>query len=270
MLSRRECLKSISAGVGLLIVPASLFAQVSVGRKDDAAVVLDATVSGDGSTYFLDAIDITLDQSHITGAKAFVVRTDILRIASSISLPGQNVTLLARQIICGPGAKIITKGPRPANSFTKAAAPGGSTPGDHGASGRNGDNGPDGGAVTLYAQSFAGTLMIDSSGAAGGDAESGGQGARGKNGLNAHGTTAGGDAGQGGQGGPAGTPGNGGNGGNIRVYILSADGNLPAIGHTTAGGAPGASAQNGAPGGPGTPGQGTTVYPHRMHPCPLV
>lgn len=268
MLTRRECLKGISAGAGFLFVPVSIYAQTVVGRKDNASFVLDATMSGDGSTYVLDAIDITLDQSHVTGAKTFVVRADVLRIASTISLPGQNVTLLAREVICGPGAKIITKAPPPEKSFTKVTAASGAKPGDSGAPGRNGDNGLDGGAVTLYAQSFEGTLTIDSSGASGGDAENGGPGARGKNGLDAHGMTAGGDAGQGGQGGPAGTPGNGGNGGNVSVYILSVDGAFPSIAHITTGGDPGATAQNGAPGGPGTPGKGTTYYQHQKVPCP--
>lgn len=269
MVTRRELLEiSFGALGGLVIAPSLAFAQ-NPSQWLKAALDANTLVAQDATTFFFTGIDVTLTQDILPGTKNLVVRADIVRIPGSISLPGRNLIVLARQIVSGPRTKIVTKALRAAEDFTNSKAPNGARPGDPGQNGRDGGSGRDGGDVTLYAREFLGPLNIDASGGDGGAAESGGSGAPGKNGDDwSDKMVAGENGGDGGKAGAPGTPGVGGKAGAILVVSLSESAPLPKVTATTLGGSPGAPGKAGLAGDPGQPGKGGKKHFTEWFPCP--
>ncbi len=184
---------------------------------------LNRTTSPDGKTQFIDATDLTLTRDMLPGMASVVIRADIVRVAGTITLPGQNLSILARILVCGNPTSISTAGSGVIGSYPNQKAGPGASNGANGNGGSDGQAGGDGGNITIVVGSLIGPLSLDSSGQSGGDAESGGDGAAGQPGQDwskDSGLVAGGNGGNGGQGGMPGKPGNGGNAGNITFLSI--------------------------------------------------
>ncbi|WP_162878250.1 hypothetical protein [Trinickia diaoshuihuensis] len=267
MFTRRDVLKGTLAGIGTLLLYRYATTQAALTLPPQAGTA-DESLTQSGKDFFLDAIDISLDQSHIPGDGALTVRADTIRIDGLISLPGRDLTILARQIVCGANATISTKAPAVAVDYAGATAPNGVRSGDPGQDGRNGSDGANGGQVLIFAENMSGNLTVDASGAQGGAAENGGDGAPGAHGRDwARGMAQGGDGGVGGRAGAPGKPGNGGNGGRIGVYVVGTITVLPKPILVSRGGGAGTPASPGKPGAGGQAGNGGRYWPVHVHVC---
>jgi len=271
MLSRRAFIKSTIAGLGSCYVAqwsavadAKSVAELAVIRRNAVVAwttfppdIRDEHLSTDGKTYFIDSVDLQLDQSHIPGSGALVVRADTVTLSSDISLPGRDLTILARVITISPGVKIITDGPPAATDYSGQKAPDGQSAGASGSTGRTALNGNNGGDITLFADRYSGSVWVSANGSNGGSAESGGNGLKGLHGVNwSLGMPHGGNGGSGGDAGMPGAPGGGGSGGRVVVGVLSSDSPLPQLKGSVKRAAAGDPGKPGNPGDPGDAGNG--------------
>jgi hypothetical protein len=252
MLSRRDCIRFIPLG---LFLPSFFSPFEKVFAEGALPLGLDTLyrqVSADGKSEIIcyPEVDLTIDI--VPGDRATTILADRITVSGTLTRPGINLTLLAREIVCGAGAKIDLSGAPPLKTSPKAKN--GPNPGDPGADGRNGAGGNHGGNLVIYAGTITGSLSIESNGGAGGDAEAGGDGAKGKTGSPWRPFTAAGKGGKGGHAGKAGSPGDGGNAGMITVMTLDNSFANPTF--SLAAGRPGLPALNGGPGEGGNPGPG--------------
>lgn len=213
----------------------------------------------ENNTVTIEALDLTLNQGYMPANRHLIVRGDHITISGSISLPGYNVTIMARQINCQSGATISTTGNVGAPSYTIAAAVGQDGAGAGQSGVPAGGRGQDGGQITIIAGEITGSLQLDASGGAGGNAQDGGIGQSGSPGPPAYQNHPGGPGTPGHVGGLAGVPGAGGNGGAVRVGALQNIATASITGKSS-GGAAGNPGHNGASGagGPGGPAESGT------------
>ena len=227
------------------------------------------TTSADGQLQYIEAIDLALTQDILPGIRSIVVRSDILRVTGSITLPGQNLTILCRRLICTGSPTISTAATGTILSYTNQSAAVGGSNGANGSTGADGGVGGNGGDIAVVVGSPEGALLLDSSGQNGGDAQSGGDGANGQPGLDwspTSGLVAGGNGGNGGQGGLPGKPGSGGNAGKISFYSMQplTPGQLTT---TSRKGNAGGIGRYGAPGAAGRAGSGGTLTQNQWGHC---
>jgi hypothetical protein len=228
----------------------------------------------DTNTRIIEGIDFVLDPTLLPATSNVIVRGYQITVATGLSLPGGDITIFARELVCKPGAAISTAGYKGQPSYsiqTAAPAVGLGSPGNDGATRGsvqgvglhpNVGDGGHGGNITIITALLSGQISLDASGGAGGDAESGSDGAPGKPGADATPTSAGQQGGAGGIGGKAGQPGNGGDSGNVWFGLL---GVAPAGQGTMLanGGAPGVPGHNGHSGAGGRSGlAGSGQYWH--------
>jgi hypothetical protein len=252
--SRRSVVRMIASSGVLCFLPSALVGgrAVAHGLVPQGEEYFRHTV--DGETSVIEALDLRLEQSRMPPSKIVIVRADTLRFGSSIVLPGQAVTFIARRIVCAQEAKLDTRGQL--GSYQNGRALDGTSWGSRGSDGVDAGSGEHGGSVTIIASEFIGSIRIDASGGAGGDAQSGGNGAEGQPGENWRRDLPGaGNGGSGGTPGRAGSPGRGGNGGDIKVLIQQQE-PPPRITTTSERGAPGTPGTHGKPGHGGAPGNG--------------
>jgi hypothetical protein len=237
--TRRDAIKTIfGAAVSYGILSRSSFAAAElVPLGEDRFIQLDDQKSG---TRVIEGTDFTLDQSLMPGNMSVVVRGDNVTLSGVLSMPGANVTIVARQLNCVSGATISTVGKVGApNNKGVTASPGNS--------GTPAGAGKDGGRIIVYAGTLIGDLTLDASGGLGGDAMNGGVGLDGSPGQNATRGQNGGAGGPGQPGGLAGAPGAGGNGGDITVGVIAGT-PIANIHCKSDAGMAGKSALNGSPG----------------------
>ena len=194
------------------------------------------------NTRTIQAIDLVLVQELLPGTEHLVVMADTVTIKDSLVFPAKNLTIISRRVVAAGG--ISTRGLNGLPSYTNLAT------GIDANGATDAGRGQDGGALRIFATVFEGSLVVDTSGGSGGDAQAGGQGAAGTPGAIAQKQAIGGTGGTGHPGGLAGTPGRGGNAGHVLIATES-----PVRANTSAivslGGSPGKPATHGAPGGPG-------------------
>jgi hypothetical protein len=251
-LKRRRIIVGAGIAVTIAIISSrKTFAQVLV--PDDSAIWFqhfDASV-GTGGTYIIEGVNFRLIPNMMQGDHHMIVRADTLEIADALSLPGFDITLVARVLKCGPNAAISTKGRDGKNANT--------SPAGEGKDGANGSPGASGGNIHVFADEFAGQLLLDTSGGKGGDAQSGGHGTTGGVGVAATSKTRGGAGQRGGAGGLAGVPGQGGDSGSVIFSLL--EGFPPqTVSVVQNQGRPGTPGSNGGPGDGGPGGQPFDEY----------
>jgi hypothetical protein len=217
--------------------------------------------SADGQVQYIEAIDLAMTQDILPGIPSIVLRSDIVRVTGSIKLPGQNLTILCRRLICTDSPTISTAAAGTILSYTNQSATVGGSNGANGGQGVDGGAGGNGGDIAIVVGSLEGALLLDASGQNGGDAQSGGDGANGQPGLDwspTSGLVAGGNGGNGGQGGLPGKPGNGGSSGKITFHSMQplSPGQLST---TSKKGNAGGIGRYGAPGAAGRAGSGGTL-----------
>lgn len=172
-----------------------------------------------------------------------LVLADNLTISGLVSMPGRNITLVARKILVPPsGARIVTAGTKGVPSYENQIA----SLGQAGATDTG--NGMAGGNISIYATLLAGTLILDTAGGPGGDAQGGGTGLPGPDGIPGTYESAPTTAGTGKMGGNAGRPGNGGDAGSI---LVSTEQSGSSVIMNALGGAAGKPGKHGDPGPPG-------------------
>lgn len=247
-LTRRDAVRILTCGVAYgLLVPettrAVTQALVPLGTDRYASYP-----NSKGSTWIIEGVDFPLDQSSVPGTMNVIVRGDRVTLTGAIVLPGYSLSILARELICLPGASITTVGHTLGSDYTGGHA----NVGVDGSSFKAGIGG-NGGDILIVVGSMTGSLQLDASGGKGGGAMSGGPGLSGKPGSPATEYSPGGNGTDGQLGGLAGVPGNGGNGGNISVGALN--GSFLANTRSDAG-PPGAVGTNGDSGAAGAAGLG--------------
>ena len=166
-------------------------------------------------------VEIILDQSKIGPGRDLVIVADVLTIAGEIKAPGQNITLVARQIISMPGAIIDCSG---LNATPLGArAQDGISAGSPGLDGLKGDPGGKAGNISIICSDLIGELSLLAKGGDGATGQGGGlgqKGAKGPKGNDAsasHKPTSGLVGFKGGQAGNGGPGGDGMDGGKILV-----------------------------------------------------
>jgi hypothetical protein len=252
--TRRDAIKTIvGAAVSLGVLSRPLRASlILVPLGEDRFIQLDDKAS---VTRSIEGIDFTLDQSLMPGNMNVMVRGDRVTLSGVLSMPGMNVTIVARELTCVSGAAISTVGKVGDHNYKGVTAP-------PGADGASADAGKRGGQIIIYAGKLIGELTLDASGGAGGDAMNGGIGLQGNPGQNATRDHGGGAGNPGRPGGLAGTPGAGGSGGDITVGAIAGT-PLANIQCKSSGGTAGNPATNGTPGAGGSggsPRSGTDVH----------
>lgn len=175
----------------------------------------------DVSKVVVTGTDVSADTSWFSKDRDVIIRCARLVLPSEIRLPGGNIVIAAKDIVCDPsGSKVIVSSPKTKANYIGSTARHGATHSENGTNGEDGGTGADGGTVKIRAFTLQGNLEIVADGADGGGAQSGGNGANGRNAVPpACPATAARPAGNGGKPGLAGTPGSGGNGGTIDVLI---------------------------------------------------
>jgi len=240
-LSRRQFVR-LSAELGVIVLVGIPFAKTMADSldtlgEDHYASRYDPTTN----TRIIEATDLELKPEMMVNGKNLIVRADTLRIRQPLSLPGCNITLVAREISCEIGARLSTVGPKGKPDYAGIQAPmdqNGAN--DAGAGSRAGD-------VSIFAWSLTGTLAIDATGGDGGDAQSGGKGSQGEGGTAADHDHAAGPGHQGNKGGNAGRPGDGAPGGQVLIAVQTGvDSHVWSA--TVKGGQPGKPGVNGTPG----------------------
>ena len=203
---------------------------------------------------YISASDFALSKDLLNPLMDLVVNANEVRIAEVISLPGRNMTIVARTIVFEPQGQIDCSGAAGQPNFTEAETGLDGSRLGYGQDGQPGSeagNGGHGGAVQLYADTISGNPRIRTGGGAGGRPQNGGSGAPGAPGSNgARIGDGGGNGGSGGKGGLAGQPGNGGNAGMVKIEVSTAsDSGQWSIEQPL--GTAGLSASHGGPGGEG-------------------
>src|SRR5262245_16450455 len=257
-IGRRELLQLTSAVSGFAVLPkCSVLAE---------ALTLPEVSTEESYVAFLDpmtkinriyATDLILTDSLIPKDVATIIRADRITISGNVTTRGNNLTMFAREVVSSQDEAILDSRPPGASpDFAgRPAAPSGDR-GQPGSNGRDGGPGQPGGNITIAVGRMHGKLTINTSGAKGGDAESGGRGGDGVVGpVGAPPRGQGGRGGTGGAGGLTGKPGKAGDGGAISIRYL--DGTpVPVIVAMQNAGRPGTPGRHGEPGsgGPGGPG----------------
>jgi hypothetical protein len=143
----------------------------------------DATTN----TQTIEGLDFVLNQTLTPAGKHLIVRGDHVTLDGAISLPGNDVTIIARTLNCASGASISTKGRVGNPDYTGDTA----LPGKNGAGIDNdgqkpGGPGGNGGKITIVVGQLIGNLQLDVSGGPGGAAQNGGIGLDGSPGTPAN------------------------------------------------------------------------------------
>jgi hypothetical protein len=194
--------------------------------------------SSPGGTIIV-AVDITLTQDLMPAGRHLVVHADHVTIASALSLPGKNVSIMARRIDSQNGS-IDVSGPAPSTPLARAPDGSGPTgasdglPGGPGSDGAPGADGTAAGQIWITSAAIEGHLTLIAHGGAGQTGQDGGNGGDGHMGTTgADGIAShmgqqvdqdgqpGNQGGQGGAGGNAGKSGNGGAAGVIKLWTMS-------------------------------------------------
>ncbi len=234
--------------------------KIDLIRETDFCIeTSESTVYIIGTTFTLPAFN-----QNIFAGKNLVVQAYDLTIPASLNLPSKNVSITTRTLRIPARVKISVGGVNGAVA-RPAKANNGRSPGDHGKSGKVGNNGATAGAIELTYQAYEGEMLtLESIGGDGGIAQVGGDGQNGKPGANARERRpndrgpghvggrgfAGGNAGNGGIGGT------GGNGGRININTTDADVDSN-IRTSVNGGSGGSGAGAGSPGNGGPGGRGS-------------
>ena len=208
---------------------------------------------------YITGVEVLVDNNTYAPNRDLVVRAETVHLSGPIKLPGRNVGIFARELICTEGALIDVSGLVGDPDFTsRPRANDGRGPGAAGTKGKDGGDGQAGGQIKVLLGELRGNLSLAANGGNGGGAEDGGNGIRGRHGQHGRRRQANrndahpGNGGQGGAGGAAGVPGKGGSGGEVSVvtHIPLNDGQLQI---SADGGLAGTS---GIPGKPGAGGAG--------------
>lgn len=238
----------------------------------------DQPING-ATVHVITCLTATLAQDEMPAGKDLIVYSDDLTISTALSIPGQNLTIIARTVTLGDGASVNLSGADGVNSWQGKARngdPGASaqapdaTDGDAGTKGADGQNA---GNFTLVAGTITGTMPVTCRGgvgAKGQDGGDGGTGLRGADGANfqtqevsgppnmvntlVHDGLPGMNGGRAGAGGEGGQGGAGGNGGIVTIGYMV--GPAPIVTSTCLGGAGGTGGAGGAAGKAGDGGTG--------------
>lgn len=235
--------------------------------------------------------DLSEDEDFLRGDGPIRIVADEVEIVGRSALPGRSIAIFARRIVSRDGALDVSGAPA-SQSFdpaAKEAALNGAAGHPNGKPGADGGPGPDGGAITIVADTLQGALTLRARGSDGGSSQSGGDGwtppapngvdgkfednrkkanyERGEFGTGpfsdpvyvAYGAP-GGDAKNGGNAGAPGTPGKGGKGGAISLRCVDFD---PAALDCEAD--PGSGGRAGAPGQAGAAGPVGRGGRHRVY-----
>lgn len=221
----------------------------------------------------INAVDLILDSSVPSPTHNLSIYADTVSLTEAISVPGKNLLIHARKVICHDGASIDVTGTIASKNYSPDARTG-SDGTDYGANGLKGDDGGPGGNagnVQIIAETIQGRLTVIANGGKGGRGQGGGNGYPGRQGQGGHATldtsalpgyfkgTVGGPGNQGGNAGPGGIGGIGGDAGVVEIQIVNWPMTMPSISALPGEGGDGG--KHGAPGdgGPGGPG-GAHVY----------
>lgn len=211
----------------------------SDGLPQAFAYQRDESVPGNVS---IIGVDVTLTPDLMPVGKNLFVYADTLSIPAPVSLPGMNVSILARRIVAPSGSYLSVSGGPPAPAIVSRAQDGATSAaadglnGADGTDGAPGANGQDGGTILIHAGTIEGVLALYSNGGQGQTGQDGGNGGDGHQGLpGADGQTTfdprvshspvqgqpGTVGGTGGGGGNAGKSGDGGTAGTVYIWTLT-------------------------------------------------
>lgn len=201
----------------------------------------------------VSGLNIELLDIDVAKDRTTEIWADRLTIMEPIKTLGHDLIIHAREIRFKRKAIFDLSGLSAVPDNTGKKASDGLRPGANGQDGADGGNGGNAGSAMIFANIINGKVIIHSTGADGGGAESGGNGANGMpGGAQAQHCATGVKGGRGGDAGKAGIPGNGGDGGTVLVFT-SADIKTDIL---VKGGNAGTQAEHGTigEGGPGGPG----------------
>ena len=183
MLTRRDCIKLLVIGGGCAVIRTYHADFAFADTPLDVIGLLSKYTSTDGVTSYIEAVDLALVQDILPGTASVFIRSDIVRFSGSVSLPSQNLTILARRFICTGSPTLSTASTGTIRDFTNQSAGVGTSNGADGQLGQDGQNGGNGGNITIVVGSLEGSLNFVLSGQNGGGAQSGGNGAPGQPGV---------------------------------------------------------------------------------------
>lgn len=131
-----------------------------------------------------------LTQEQLAPGMDLIICGDEITISGPLSLPGQNMTIIARTVTIGAGASIDLSGA--AGAPLSPAQAGNGLPGasaqqpdaTDGTAGQTGNHGQASGSLVLAAGTVSGTVAVTCQGGAGGPGQQGGDGGTGLDGAN--------------------------------------------------------------------------------------